>query len=546
MADTTQDLGADYGEVFTRRWVVEMILDLIGYRPHEDLGSRVLVEPACGTGAFLIPVVDRLVESAVRHGRSLATLTSAVQAFEVLGPNAERARKAVATRLAAAGLGEHGAQALAAQWVTTGDFLLIDHQRASADYVVGNPPYIRLEHVRRPVMDAYRRACPTMRGRSDIYVGFIERGLGVLRPGGLLGYICADRWMHNQYGAALRELIAASYAVETVVSMHDVDAFEDGVSAYPAVVVLRNARQGDAAVVETKGGFSAGDARHVGEWVREGIEPVEQRATYEASRLDHWFPGGQLWPSGRPAELALLAELEARWPTLEDPRTATRVGIGVATGCDEVFITANASLVEEERLLPLLQAGDVATGSVRWSGAYLVNPWDEHALVDLADFPRLGEYLRAHEVRLRGRHVGTRRPAQWYRTIDRVDTRLLASTRLVLPDMKASAHPVLDDGFHYPHHNLYHVISRRWDPEVLGGLLLSDVANLFVGAYCVKMRGGCYRFQAQYLRKIRVPDPGSINHRTSKALARAFLGRDREQATAAAAKAYQIDISQLR
>ena len=45
---------------------------------------------------------------------------------------------------------------------------------------------------------------------------------------------------------------------------------------------------------------------------------------------------------------------------------------------------------------------------------------------------------------------------------------------------------------------------------MLGGLLLSDVANLFVGAYCVRMRGGCYRFQAQYLRRIRVPDAGSV------------------------------------
>ena len=67
--------------------------------------------------------------------------------------------------------------ALAREWVTTGDFLLHDHDVAAADVVVGNPPYVRLESVSRPVMDAYRRLCPTMRGRSDLYVGFIERGL---------------------------------------------------------------------------------------------------------------------------------------------------------------------------------------------------------------------------------------------------------------------------------------------------------------------------------------------------------------------------------
>ncbi|MCP4308649.1 MAG: SAM-dependent methyltransferase, partial [bacterium] len=112
--------------------------------------------------------------------------------------------------------------------------------------------------------------------------------------------------------------------------------------------------------------------------------------------------------------------------------------------------------------------------------------------------------------------------------------------KLVLPDMKAAAHPVLDDGQFYPHHNLYYVVSDAWDLEVLGGLLLSDIANLFVGSYCVKMRGGCYRFQAQYLRRIRVPSHDSLNARSRRALARAFANRDVEAATATAAKLYGL------
>ena len=84
-----------------------------------------------------------------------------------------------------------------------------------------------------------------MRGRSDIFVGFIEMGLRILKPDGVLGFIVADRWMHNQYGADLRRLVSSSYAVEAVVSMHDVDAFEESVSAYPAVTVIRRAEPVD-------------------------------------------------------------------------------------------------------------------------------------------------------------------------------------------------------------------------------------------------------------------------------------------------------------
>ena len=111
--------------------------------------------------------------------------------------------------------------------------------------------------------------------------------------------------------------------------------------------------------------------------------------------------------------------------------------------------------------------------------------------------------------------------------------------------MKAAAHPVLDRGEFYPHHNLYYVVSDGWDLEVLGGILLSDVANLFVGAYCVKMRGGCYRFQAQYVRQIRVPEPDRVTPDLALSLADAFRRRDRRAATAAAADLYGIEVHSL-
>ncbi len=545
LAELAPDPGADYGEVFTRRWVVDLILDLVGYTVDEDLGGRVLVEPSCGTGAFLVAVVERLIVSSLSHDRDLRDLGPAVRAFDLLGANAERARKITADLLTDNGLTDDEADVLTREWITTGDFLLHRHESASADYVVGNPPYIRLENITRHTMEAYRRICPTMRGRADIYVGFFERGLDLLKAGGALSFICADRWMRNQYGADLRELITADYAVDTVISMHDVEAFEDDVSAYPAIVVLRNEPQHKAVVVDANGRFGEADAARLSSWRRHGRRSNVATASYEATRVDSWFSGRDLWPTGSPSQLALIADLEARFPPLQDPETGTRVGIGVATGCDDVFITTDPDLVEGDRLLPLLQAPDTTSGSVAWSGRYLVNPWNRSGLVDLDQYPQLGAYLHDNGHRLRARHVAKQRPATWYRTIDRVDHALTDRPKLVLPDMKAAAHPVLEEGGFYPHHNLYYVVSDAWDPEVLGGLLLSDIANLFVGAYCVRMRGGTYRFQAQYLRRIRVPDPNSISRSASQALARAFCTRDREQASGIAASLFGVSRDDL-
>jgi hypothetical protein len=214
----------------------------------------------------------------------------------------------------------------------------------------------------------------------------------------------------------------------------------------------------------------------------------------------------------------------------------------VATGADEVFVTSDAELVEGERLLPLAMVRDTISGTFRWSGHYLVNPWDESGqLVALAGYPRLRRYLESHAANLRLRHVANRLPASWYRTIDKVDHKLTDRPKLLFPDLKLTIHPVLDEGRVYPHHNLYFVISDTWDLRVLGGLLLSEVANAFVEAHAVKMRGGTLRFQAQYLRRIRIPRQSQIPASDRAALADAFERRDVARATEVALRLYGLD-----
>lgn len=536
------DEAGEHGEVFTRRWVVNLILDLCGYTADRDLAQFIAVEPSCGAGAFLVPMVERLVDSCRRHGRNLTEIGNALRAFDLLSENAEIAQKAVRTTLTAAGLHDDLAADVARRAVRCGDFLLSNVDVDRVDFVLGNPPYIRLEALPPELSAAYRRACPTMRGRADIFIGFIERGLRMLRPDGVLGFIVADRWMHNQYGHELRQLIARHFSMDAVVAMHDVDAFEEQVSAYPAITVIRRSDQGAAIVATTSRGFDEQQAGRLLRWADSGRRELDHR-TIQAARVPTWFDSEMSWPAGNPRTLALVADLERRMPPLEDASTGTRVGIGVASGADSVFLTTDAEAVEPSRLLPLLMTRDIAHGQADWSGTYLVNPWHDGRLVDLGEYPRLAEYLEVNSAVIRARHVAQKSPARWYRTIDRVEPGLLERDKLVVPDLKAYLQPVLDRGQTYPHHGLYFITSESWDLEVLGGLLLSDIAELFVATYCVKMRGGCYRFQAQYLRRIRVPPIGSVTKRDATGLRRAFDRRDREAASSIARRLYGVDDS---
>jgi hypothetical protein len=531
------NLPAGPGVVFTRRWVADLVLDLAGYTEDRDLGAMGAVEPACGGGAFLEQMVSRLSKSCLSHGRGLG---DAIRAFDLLPHNVELSRRVVEKVLNEEGWKSASKHATA--WVEQGDYLLRQRESQSADFVLGNPPYIRLEDIPADRLTAYREACPSMTGRSDIYVGFFEVALEALKPDGVVGFICADRWMRNRYGARLRRLISARYSVDFSMALHDVDAFEEQVAAYPAITIVRRAPQGPAVVADTRRTFSAADAATVVAWTRTHQPDPIVNGRFEIGRLPHWFDGSDSWPCGSPARLALIEDLNDRFPLLEDQTTGTRVGIGVATGADSVFVTTPDSAdVEPDRLLPLSMVRDTKTGKLDWSGQHLVNPWNATGgLVDLSAHPRLQAYFERHASTLRRRYVVRQRDDQWYRTIDKIDHSLTARPKLLFPDLKNSIHPVLDEGGHYPHHNLYYIVSDSWDLRVLGGLLLSGVAQAFVEAYAVRMRGGTLRFQAQYLRRIRLPHPLALSADDNAALAEAFATRDTGAATAVAIRVYGV------
>jgi hypothetical protein len=97
---------------------------------------------------------------------------------------------------------------------------------------------------------------------------------------------------------------------------------------------------------------------------------------------------------------------------------------------------------------------------------------------------------------------------------------------LLVPDIKGAAHIVFEEGRFYPHHNLYYIVSEHWDLRALQAVLRSGIANLFVSAYSVKMAGGHLRFQAQYLRRIRIPAWDSVDTSLRGALLEASISGD--------------------
>lgn len=526
------------GAIFTRLEVVDFILDLAGYTEDQPLYKKRLLEPAFGGGDFLLCIVSRLLTAwrAAQGAKSaLSDLGDAIRAVELHRETFDSTYAKVVALLLREGLTTKTATALADRWLYQGDFLLapIDGQ---FDFVVGNPPYVRQELIPSSLLAEYRSRYQTMYDRADIYIPFIERSLTVLKNGGSLGFICADRWMKNRYGGPLRRLVAEQFHLKIYVDMVDTRAFHSDVVAYPAITIISRDTPG-ATRIAHRPAIDRAKLATLADALRVMPLPKEVGEVRELACVTN---GSEPWLLESADQMALIRRLEKQFPTLEE--VGCKVGIGVATGADKAFIGDFDSLdVEPDRKLPLVTTKDIVSGEVQWRRQGVINPFvDGGGLVDLNSYPRLRRYLEARKEVIAARHCAQKSLGNWYRTIDRITPTLAKTPKLLIPDIKGEAHVVFEDGELYPHHNLYYVTSDQWELRALQAVMLSAVTRLFVATYSTKMRGGFLRFQAQYLRRIRIPQWADVSTALRVELAQAAAKRDLQACNCAVFKLFGL------
>ncbi len=531
------------GAIFTRPEVVDFIMDLAGYTEDEPLHEKRLLEPSFGGGDFLIPAVRRLLaawRSAKETTNPLHDLSGAIRAVELNRKTFHSTYASVVAALEQEGLSGPTSASLADRWLSQGDFLLADVD-SGFDFVVGNPPYVRQELIPPPLLAEYRRRYRTMYDRADLYVPFIERSLSLLAKGGSLAFICADRWMKNRYGGPLRRLVAERFHLKIFVDMVDTPAFHSSVTAYPAITIIRRESPGVTRVAH-RPELDRAALANLADELRATVLPKERGTVRELPRVTN---SSEPWLLESLDQMALIRRLEQQFPRLEG--VGCKVGIGVATGADKAFIGDYDALdVELDRKLPLVTTKDIVSGEVQWRGLGVINPFcDTGGLVDLRDYPGLRRYLEARREWIAGRHCARKSPSNWYRTIDRIIPGLVSRPKLLIPDIKGEAHVVYEGGMLYPHHNLYYITSDEWDLRSLQAVLLSAVMRLFVATYSTKMRGGFLRFQAQYLRRIRIPLWADVPEDLRMDLADAAVKRDVNACNRLAFKLYGLNEQEL-
>jgi SAM-dependent methyltransferase len=177
------------GHFSTPLALVERILDACGYTLDHDLAPVRVLDPACGSGNFLLGAAQRLLASSQHTAytpRELATL--AQRNLWGLDPDpiscflAEtRLRLIAKTALARVRLPRvhiHQSDALALPW------------EPCVDLFLANPPYLAAKNT-----DLTGYQSTHQRGQSDSYLLFLNLGMRVVRPGGWLGLVLPDPFL---------------------------------------------------------------------------------------------------------------------------------------------------------------------------------------------------------------------------------------------------------------------------------------------------------------------------------------------------------------
>jgi adenine-specific DNA-methyltransferase len=508
----------DLCQYFTREEVARICLQRLSL-PRDLLLLR-LLEPAAGHGAFILPLIPRLVRACRLSRRSCDALRPVIRAFEIDPAVAASLRRKCAAELRRQGVAPEQARRLVRSWVQTGDFLekLIT---ARFSHIVGNPPYIRWDAVPEPLRDRYRERFSSFKQRADLYVAFIQKSLALLQPTGQLGFLCPGNWTRNVYGGSIREALTSTGYLKSIIDFSDVESFETSADAYPHFFVFQHGQSG-----LTKLSSMRSNGKGVASTV-----PVARQFAPSTSPLTLNVAGGVA---------SAITRARKMFPSLEKAGCSVRVGS--ATGCNDVFLRdCTANELERSRVVPFVNARSINDGKVTWAGTKIVNVFDRRGKpVTLSRYPKLNHYLQKNTKALKARAKASKSKT-WWRSIDALHPDWYEARKLLVVDISAVPVIGLDVHGYCAGGGVYQIKSKEWPLRDLWVLLSAGVLGLFVAGLASGSAKGFHRFQKKQIASVPLPRWLQLDKSWRMQFREAYRNGDRKAILKAVAELYNCD-----
>ena len=380
-----------FGRVYTPPEIVRQMLTPLFASRIEGLR---ICDPACGTGDFLAPIVEEIC----KRGGDMTTLKQ-ITGYDVNGE---------AVQICRARLSDTAERILGRSIPST--FWRIFHTDAmdawqedsgSFDWIVGNPPYVRIQHLEAERREKIRKAgWQYFCGSSDLYIVFFELGLRLLKDKGNLIYISPSGWLRNDAGQKMRLDLEANHRIISLYDYRDYQVFP-GLSTYTCITHIS---KGKAAGLEKIYRWNGRKFANSYKLMRSDSKWAVVSASFRLSRAAS-------------VKLSDIADIHVGVQTLAD-----RIFILAVNSWQDDFAVCELGgkelVLEKGAVRPILKASVLREGKDRLERVAIF-PYDDHGKlmsenVFRNDFPYAYNWLRQNKKLLLSRDKGKIDKRKWY------------------------------------------------------------------------------------------------------------------------------------
>jgi hypothetical protein len=247
------------------------------------------------------------------------------------------------------------------------------------DCVIGNPPYVRQEVISR-IKPYLEQAYECYHSSADLYTYFYERGFRLLKVGGKLSYIVSNKWLRAGYGEPLRRFFANRTVFEQIIDFGHAPIFEDA-DTFPCIVGMRKPSPAAASETSKEGKIEPSAPVMICPVPREKLSEINlSQYAQEEGYVVSWDRFTELSWSLEPSAVDdLLEKIKSAGACLRDYATV-KLMYGIKTGFNEAFLidglTRNKLIAEDpksdEILKPYLRGQDIKRWHSKWQNLWMI------------------------------------------------------------------------------------------------------------------------------------------------------------------------------
>ena len=388
--------------------------------------------------------------------------------------------------------------------------------REGFDILIANPPYVRQERLQaiKPKLKAlgYRSFSNT----ADLFVYFVEKGMQLLRPGGVMTYIMSNKWMRANYGKPFRRWLA-HWHIPRMVDFGDLPVFE--ATTYPIILQAQKRKAGArmegvdlsplSTHIRSRKQFEESFQSTLPDVVKEHARPVLRR-----------YLGDDGWSLVDEDTQKLMAKLRQQGTPLGE-YVGGKIYYGIKTGLNEAFVVDRPTrdrLIEEdpqsaEVLKPFLAGRDVKRYAVPDSGKFLIlfpSGWTRETMGKKKTeaqywqalqehYPAITDFLSAYEKKARkrqdkGEFWWELRACSYYNEFEK--------PKILWPGISSQITAFgYDNKEKYGNDNTHLIVGM---PLYVLGILNSSLIKLYLMNICDIVQGGFFRIKIDYVKTIPI------------------------------------------